>query len=279
MSKLRVALCFSGQMRNFEDCVDSLYTHFLDRDKYDIDVFVSTWRKRGANSTNPGTKNNKLDTITADHIEAQFSNVRKVEIEDFKKVCSDDIYQQIGLLLPMYYKIWRADKLRREYEVANGFTYDWVIRSRPDILFRKDSDFSFEDLDPNVLYHSRGTLKEWSGDKHKLFWKKIWLTPKQYRNIYDKDVTIDKDLVKPMTDTPTGLHDMFAIAKPDIIRAYTDSWLYIENWINSKPRGKFPFDTEPRGANHPHELLIYRMWINNIKTEPLEKVVYLTYRG
>lgn len=279
MSRLRVALCFSGQMRNFEDCAESMYKYFLDKNKYDIDVFVSTWRKRGANSINPGTKNNRSDTITAEHIKKYFSNVRKVEIEDFAKTCPDDIYQQIGLLFPMYYKIWRADQLRREYEKENDFEYDWVIRSRPDILFRKDSEFSFEDLDPSILYHSRGTLKKWEADGHKSFWKKIWLTSHQYRKIYDNDETIDKTVVKPKTPTPVGLHDMFAIAKPGVIEAYTDSWLYIDNWIKSKPRKKLPFDTKPRSANHPHELLIYRMWIYNIKTKPLDNVVYLTYRG
>jgi len=42
---LRVAICISGQMRNFENRLDSLKSNLLD--KYNCDIFIHTWKERG----------------------------------------------------------------------------------------------------------------------------------------------------------------------------------------------------------------------------------------
>lgn len=279
MTKLKVAVCVSGQMRNFEDCRSSMLQYFLSPDKYDLDFFISAWEKRGAKPRHEGSKGNKGEFVTESLLKLAYPNVKSVEIENFVKTCPPKLFNQIGILHPMYYKIWRADKLRREYEKKSGIQYDWVVRTRPDLMFRKDSEFSFEDLSPKVLYHSRGSLYKWEGDKYKLHWKKIRLSRQQYQKIYDSDKTIDKLKVQPPKREPVGLHDQIAIAKPEIITVYTDSWLYMDNWIKSKPRPKLPFHVRPKGACHAHELMIYRTWIHDVEVSPLNDLIYITYRG
>ena len=38
----------------------------------------------------------------------------------------------------MAYSLYQGSKLRKEYERSEGVEYDWVIVTRPDILFHKD---------------------------------------------------------------------------------------------------------------------------------------------
>lgn len=46
--------------------------------------------------------------------------------------------------VPMFYKIWQADHLRRCREIINGQKYDWVFRIRPDM--RIEQEFDVADL-------------------------------------------------------------------------------------------------------------------------------------
>ena len=52
----------------------------------------------------------------------------------------------------MYYSIEQANKLKKEYEKENIFTYDLVIRSRTDIILQ-NFNLNLNTLDNNKIYY------------------------------------------------------------------------------------------------------------------------------
>jgi len=84
-------------------------------------------------------------------VRAIIPNVKAINIEsppaefDFKRTLKGIVYPQRLLevmpnrymfSLPMFYKIHDANQLKKEYESANGFKYDTVIRVRTDLEYK-----------------------------------------------------------------------------------------------------------------------------------------------
>jgi len=131
-NKPKVALCFSGQIRDIEHTKD-FWLNLIS--KYDIDVYASFW-----DDENPDLGD------TVDNFKRIY-NVKEIELEtytSFKKSTLDVITPQINppqiLLqelidyakefhtLSMWYKIWKANMLTKKLDVD----YDIVIRARTD---------------------------------------------------------------------------------------------------------------------------------------------------
>ena len=58
----------------------------------------------------------------------------------------------IKRLISMHYKIGRANQLRKDYEIANNFKYDVVIRARPDIRHNKMLKMSDYEINSSNCY-------------------------------------------------------------------------------------------------------------------------------
>ena len=111
-SKIRVAICFYGQVRFYEG-LNSLYNNL--NSKYpDIvfDFFLSTWR-------DIDRKKIKLSFRK----EKQFHHDRVTE------------NWQIGNTQKMAFLFSNAVRLKQEYELEQDFSYDWVFMTRPDIIY------------------------------------------------------------------------------------------------------------------------------------------------
>lgn len=167
---MRIAVCFSGQMRNYEHNAGWLATL---RQHHDVDVYVHTWANRGISTAldrsfplgfskfvTVGMHDERpiggelftqiIDqlhpqTITPDALQ-QVYQPKQAVIEDLPPDY-DATRTLHGLTCPkaitdyrpryyhnlaMFYKIWACDQLRQATEAAEGFTYDMVIRVRPD---------------------------------------------------------------------------------------------------------------------------------------------------
>jgi len=148
---MKIALCLSGNSRSFVTCYDSIYKSII-KDR-DVDVFISTW----------GIKNNfdynfKFCEDESDINELiQLYNPKLTDIQDYDKEQESIIindcngnellkYDELNTkteslinyafnAMSMYYKIYRCNNLKIQYEKTNNFKYDIVIRSRMDFLF------------------------------------------------------------------------------------------------------------------------------------------------
>ena len=134
--KLKVALCFSGFIRDI-DYTKEFWTSLID--KYDIDVYASLWDDENL-EVNDTIENFK-----------KIYNPKSIEVENYLKfkkstlsVVTPQIKPPTSLLqdlidyskefhtLSMWYKIWKSNTLANESE------YDIVIRARTDSYLKGD---------------------------------------------------------------------------------------------------------------------------------------------
>ncbi|MDR0579039.1 MAG: hypothetical protein LBG21_00330 [Campylobacteraceae bacterium] len=122
-----------------------------------------------------------LDNIVSkEHIISILPNIIDINIEhmpddfDVSRMLHDVIYPKKLLeimpkrymySLPMFYKIWDANRLKSEYENKNDFKYDCVIRTRTDIKF--DDIEKLIDTIKSITYKDNeiGTTSKSTGKK------------------------------------------------------------------------------------------------------------------
>lgn len=120
---MKIAACFSGFTRNFEDT----YPYFKKKlfDVYDVDIFVF------GSPNKYGLEHNK------DMIDNTYQP-KKIILENDLFYSSSTTLQKYDFndsVMKMWYKIMGADNLRKDYENENKFKYDYVLRMRFDYFF------------------------------------------------------------------------------------------------------------------------------------------------
>lgn len=141
---MRTAICFSGHLRSF----DTTYHYLKDTviKPMKADVFIHTWDIVGTlHSRHKGDGDAQHFKINVDHIKNMVNPIAmlvETESDRFIKaadhvVVPDDqkmyIAGHVGFHVSMFYSIYKANQLKSEHEKLNKFTYDRVIRIRPDI--------------------------------------------------------------------------------------------------------------------------------------------------
>lgn len=141
---MRVAICLSGQMRTFERCHPYLKKYVLE--PLQPDVFIHTWKNSGVWTKGTNQKDEEKK-ITYDELRELYDPKKSV-IEDFEDSYTEGMgnIQVPDLLkqyeprhykgaIPMFYKIWACNELKKEWEHKHHFQYDVSIRLRPDMIF------------------------------------------------------------------------------------------------------------------------------------------------
>ncbi len=120
---MRVAVCYSGQLREGLKCLDN-HRDFLEG--LNVDYFVHTW------STYTDKKHVKKSF--EQHGIPEFISIlgaKRFEIGDSK---ADNVSSTYNSPSAQIISWVRSIKLKQEWEDTNGFKYDFVIKLRPDIL-------------------------------------------------------------------------------------------------------------------------------------------------
>jgi hypothetical protein len=134
---MKIAICISGQSRNFKQSYISLKKHFLD--KYDCDVYFHSWKTPTFESTNFGNGNYQYSLTEHDYNELIELYQPKKYILEEPIVFDSSGYkcpiwrQPLNNTLSMFYSIYKASQLIKE-------KYDYVVRTRFDI------DYSYFNL-------------------------------------------------------------------------------------------------------------------------------------
>jgi hypothetical protein len=155
---MKVALLLSGGMRDWIIHYVYFKKHLLDL--YDVDVFLSTW------------KHDKLTEVSSVY------NPVAIDVQDYNKGFDTrwksitNPYEKnkesnVNLVncMAMWYKTWRVNELKNEYQFTMNTKYDLVIKTRPDL--RLESDVILEKPKNNTLYIPKGW--DWSGGVNDLF--------------------------------------------------------------------------------------------------------------
>jgi hypothetical protein len=142
---MRVALCFSGHMRDLNE-TKNFWTELIK--KYDIDVYASFW-----DIENPelGDTIKEFEKVyTPKRLEVESYNIFKQTTQDIASLHIQSsnalapLFQQTTKAfgqLSMYYKVWRANMLSKQL----GIEYDIVIRTRIDIVLDENFELQLND--------------------------------------------------------------------------------------------------------------------------------------
>ena len=126
-SPYRVAVCFSGGVRNFKDTFSSFNVNFLK--VYHPDIFIY------GKQNNDGVEVN-LEDIT------NLYNPRSIVINDDAFYAKEEFKHSFGAptLKSLFFNVHQCNILKQEYESRNNFIYDIVLRVRFDCFFNRVVD-------------------------------------------------------------------------------------------------------------------------------------------
>jgi hypothetical protein len=190
---MKVAICFSGHIRDLEE-TKNFWIDLIK--KYDMDVYASLWDVQ--NEELGDTINNFERIYSPKRLDIENYEIFKRTTQDFASMniqppsIISAQFQKVSKAfgqLPMYYKIWRANLLSKQL----GVEYDLVIRARLDTIL----DESFE------------------------------LIANDYLN-----VPMGRNNV-PAFSNSEGLNDCFAYGKPKIMDYYSFLCFQMMEYLNS----------------------------------------------
>jgi len=168
---MKVALCLSGQARFLETCYyESMKPNIID--DLNPDVFIHTWDAStmvgqhfiNGNGWVMGDKipPNLMETMITLYkpkkyiIEPQkYFEHNKWSNRLMPSIKSDHLYS-------MFYSIYESNRLKKQYEYENNFTYDWVIRIRFDMAI-PSGPLNLDKLDNNHLWVATGCFDNNNG--------------------------------------------------------------------------------------------------------------------
>jgi len=227
---MKIALCLSGQSRNWQPTFNSIYNNIIR--KYNCDVFIHTWNY---NTRHVPHEYDKSYTIFDEYLKLDYDflyqyNPKKTQLEFpnydyFRKLSTVDT--RFYNTIMMWYSINKCNLLRKEYEFENEFKYDCIIRCRTDLFIHH---FEINELKKNTIYlpPNQNTDVTFRGEMKKLFEEKgIRYMPNDqlaygddlsinyYSSVYD---TIKKD-INLYEKHPEGLFTdhLFNLNKEDIL--------------------------------------------------------------
>lgn len=142
MKKLRVAVCFSGQLRSGIQSAPNLL-NFIGELLPDCDFFVHTWDINTYRSPLNLRIPPKPPTKVSHDEFTKFNDIykpKKINIEN-QKLYWDRMLKELknpGDLIHLWYSFYHSIRLKKEYEDNNNFKYDIVVKLRPDCIFPPD---------------------------------------------------------------------------------------------------------------------------------------------
>lgn len=234
---MKVALLLCGQMRTFDHPKVVEYTERL-IEKFNCDVFVSTWNNRGVSLW---TQHSQSQEIYQDDINLEIdeksisiiSNVKDYIICDYNEYVTNLSNTNIKQLLinnqwgngassnPQFYMMHLASEMKKKYERDNNFVYDVVIKSRPDFVsFHDDIEKYFDKL-KNTVYHINTGISY----------------------------------------APNRVYDIFLMSNSKIMNTICDSWKKYDELVNSV------------GQYDPCKLLYAQCIVNDINVVSFDKVL------
>lgn len=166
----RVALCFSGHLRDFDLCYDSLNNNFikilLDAG-FEVDIFGFFWNVLGHRNTGwtgiPNFEYFKEKMPTKVFIVEPFNRtefIRRYTTDQWMKRPTLSCFTTSGDATSMWYAIYRCFREIEKYQSQNKFVYDVICRIRPDVIYNTPLDLKeIEDITHrDVIY-----IPKWRG--------------------------------------------------------------------------------------------------------------------
>lgn len=238
----KIAINFSGAIRTFEYCADSITKNIIDilKDNYEVYLFGHfwvlkdinfefdmKWKKDCENSIIKIKKYNFSECIIEEYNDdwekriiqqcnGDFILNKYSEMQDDEERKS---YRSYAVnCMGMYYKIMECQKLMEKYEIENNIKFDYTIRMRPDFYWNEkipiDLISSINDKDIILVKDSYCINAKWMGnDKFFMGTSNMMKTySRAYENIlyyYKKDIRIEGQNIAKSLIEDMGLNIIF----------------------------------------------------------------------
>lgn len=140
---MKIAICISGQPRSVKTGYDYMKNNLLNPYKdHEIDFFIHTW----ANDSKTSDLYDSIYEVKSDRIDIPLN--KKYINARFPKIDSP-AYPAFNTY-SMFYSVFHANQLKKDWEDEKGFKFDVVVRTRFDFLINKNMDFS--DIQSGKIY-------------------------------------------------------------------------------------------------------------------------------
>ena len=239
---MKIALCLSGQPRNYELGYQELKKWFLD--KYDIDVYLHAWKY----TSNIETGHNFTASKTYSFTEQDYQNLLELYkpkswIFQYPIPFDDTDIRGVPLNYKLSNILSAAYSIRTCFNLLNNFDtkYDLVIRTRFDLQF---TDY----ISPECIF-----LKDLS-----------LLDPNKF-NTFSYPLTVEG-----FTTRQSEVDDLFVVSSPKITDIYTNYFGHIIKYIWMDEN--YPIWLNEHISENPDKivaesLLKYHLVSNNIDIE------------
>jgi hypothetical protein len=190
---MKIALCLSGQPRFVEEVSPYILSNVCDG--YHVDVFCHFWfddklqnEPYKFGECGKGEWHNQRISSNSVEKALEIYNPISYKIETSKSFSDSSVpFEQslrkywygalddpdqkgfrnrtVNNCLSYFYSLNEVNKLKKEYEYAHDFKYDWVVRCRTDTIIH--TKIPFEHLDPSVINFSNlqnqpdGMINDW----------------------------------------------------------------------------------------------------------------------
>ena len=169
---MRTAICISGHLRDFRDLSQNWFDMFLEpfRQSGQVDIFLHVWDE--LNSSDCFSVQQLDNVVNSNKLDEDYFrrllNPTEMVVENFDQLkhnfTLDKYYKpgqrvhhaaynhtsKIQYCLPMYYKWFQCNELKKKKEKDENFKYDLVVKCRSDIFFFRK--MWPEEFDPNYIY-------------------------------------------------------------------------------------------------------------------------------
>lgn len=183
---MKIALCLSGQPRFVQEVAPYIIQNVCDG--YNVDVFTHLWFDEDLQNKpykfEGQWQSQRLRSTAVDEVLKIYNPVSYI-IEPSKKFIDPTIHFETSLkkywtwgepgqefrdriinnTISYYYSLNQVNNLKKSYEYANGFKYDWVVRCRTDTILH--TKINYEQYDKNVINFSNisnqpdGMINDW----------------------------------------------------------------------------------------------------------------------
>lgn len=162
---MKIAICLSGQPRGIPLSIEKTREGIIDSNP-NVDVFLHAWfnpDKVGERFL--GAQPRQAHMIGREHPETSKLledgyMPKKAIIEPQRDFSWANSLRQSPTavqehLASMFYSMWMANELKKEYEISHGFKYDCVVRARFDLLYYQPICFEDYKNDLDFLITSK----------------------------------------------------------------------------------------------------------------------------
>ncbi|NVM34347.1 MAG: hypothetical protein HWN81_02050 [Candidatus Lokiarchaeota archaeon] len=156
---MNVALCYSGQLRDFKKCFESHVKHIIEPNKdCNFFIFLHSWADKDLEGESyfkdrMGRDRGfyKTDNVSEVlHVNPDSLLIEKPMNFQTDLVPDPRFPHPMQNVLSMYYSIMMSNEIKRIFCSIRGINIDWSLRMRTDLFFQKDLKLS--DYDNKLMY-------------------------------------------------------------------------------------------------------------------------------